>query len=70
MEAVVADVAATKWDKLITVKFGKPIEHSKGRRTRGTCWTLKRVGGALAAHATPSRLEDWAGPVAGLSDIG
>ena len=67
MEAVVADVV-TKSEKLATVKVDRPVEHSKGAGL-GNLVDLEEGQRRLAAYATPTRLEDWAGPVAGPSDI-
>ncbi len=68
MQAVVADLAGRPTGKLIQLKVDKPVEVSQGAGLAGMM-DLDEGRRRLAAYATPVRLEDWAGPVAGPSDI-
>jgi hypothetical protein len=68
MESVVADLAGEVPDELLKIETGKPVEVSEGE---GLGDLLDEAEGRrrLAAIAKPVRLEDWAGPVAGPSEI-
>ena len=68
METVVADLADKGVDDLIRLELDKPVEVSAGE---GLGDLLDEAEGQrrLAEAASPVRLEDWAGPVAGPSEI-
>lgn len=68
METVVADLAGERPDELLRVEADKPVEVSEGE---GMGNLLDEAEGhrRLATIAEPVRLEDWAGPVAGPSEI-
>ena len=68
MESVVADLADKNPAALIRIETDKPVEVSNGE---GLGDLLDDAEGRrrLAAIAVPVRLEDWAGPVAGPSEI-
>jgi hypothetical protein len=68
METVVADLADKGGDDLIRLEVNKPVEVSVGE---GLGDLLDETEGRerLAETALPVRLEDWAGPVAGPSEI-
>jgi hypothetical protein len=68
MESLVADLADTGPDELLTIETGKPVEMSKGEGL-GNLLDEGEGRRRLAAIAVPVRLEDWAGPVAGPSEI-
>lgn len=68
METVVADLAGRGDEKLIQLDVDKPVEVSRGAGL-GNVVDLDEGRRRLAAYATPVRLEDWAGPVAGPGDI-
>jgi len=68
MESVVADLAGERPDELLRVEADKSVEVSEGEGMGGL---LDEAEGhrRLAMIAEPVRLEDWAGPVAGPSEI-
>ncbi len=68
MESVVADLADKNPADLVRIETDKPVEVSNGE---GLGDLLDDAEGRrrLAAIALPVRLEDWAGPVAGPSEI-
>ncbi len=68
METVVADLAGERPDELLGVGADKAVEVSEGE---GMGDLLEEAEGRrrLAMIAEPVRLEDWAGPVAGPSEI-
>lgn len=68
METVVADLADKGGDDLIRLELDKPVEDSQGE---GLGDLLDEAEGRqrLIEAASPVRLEDWAGPVAGPSEI-
>lgn len=68
METVVADLAGERPDELLRVEADKAVEVSKGE---GMGDLLDEAEGRrrLSVIAEPVRLEDWAGPVAGPSEI-
>lgn len=68
MEMVVADLADKGGDDLIRLELDKPVEVSAGE---GLGDLLDEAEGQrrIAEVASPVRLEDWAGPVAGPSEI-
>ncbi len=68
MVAVAADLAGQDDREPIQVKAEKPVEVSEGEGL-GEVVNLEEGRRRLAAFATPGRLEDWAGPVAGPSEI-
>lgn len=68
MVAVAADLAGQDDREPIQVKVEKPVEVSEGEGL-GEIVNLEEGRRRLAAFATPGRLEDWAGPVAGPSEI-
>lgn len=68
VEAVVADLAAKGSRHLAVLQVARPVEVSKGAGL-GELLDLDEGRRRLAAYATPARLEDWAGPVAGPAEI-
>jgi hypothetical protein len=68
MESVVADLAGENPGDLVRIETDKPVEVGKGG---GLGDLLDEAEGRrrLAAIAMPTRLEDWAGPVAGPGEI-
>lgn len=68
MEIVVAELAGERPDELLRVEADKAVEVSEGE---GMGDLLDEAEGRrrLAMIAEPVRLEDWAGPVAGPSEI-
>lgn len=68
VEAVVEGLATGAGRKLIELPVGKPVEVSQGSGL-GRAVDLDEGRLRLAQFATPVRLEDWAGPVAGPGDI-
>lgn len=67
MENVVADLTA-KRGKLVALHADKPVEISKGSGL-GKLVDIEEGRRRLADYATVERLEDWAGTVAGPSEI-
>ena len=63
-----AGLAGRHTEKLIQLKVDKPVEVSQGAGLAGMM-DLDEGRRRLATYATPVRLEDWAGPVAGPGDI-
>lgn len=68
MGTVVADLAGRGGGDLIQLHIDRPAEVSHGAGL-GDVVDLEEGRRRLAAYAAPGRLEDWAGPVAGPSDI-
>lgn len=68
METVVADLAGRGASKLIKLDIERPVEVSHGAGL-GNVVDLEEGRRRVAEYATAVRLEDWAGPVAGPSDI-
>ena len=68
VEAVVADLAAKGEHPLTALKVARPVEVGKGAGL-GNLLDLDEGRRRLAAYATPTRIEDWAGPVAGPAEI-
>lgn len=68
MGTVVADLAGRTDGRLIELHIEKPVEVSPGAGL-GQVVDLDEGRRRLADYATTVRLEDWAGPVAGPSDI-
>lgn len=68
METVVSDLSGRGSEKLIQLDVDKPVEVSRGAGL-GNVVDLDEGRRRLGAYATPVRLEDWAGPVAGPGDI-
>ena len=70
MEEIVAWLANTKGPrgKLVSLDVSRPLEVSKGT---GLGALINQAEGLkrLAEYGTPTRLEDWAGPVAGPGQI-
>lgn len=68
MESVIAGLTGGRSAELITIKTDKPVEDSQGE---GLGELLDEAEGRhrLEAITVPVRLEDWAGPVAGPSEI-
>lgn len=68
MESVVADLAGKNPADLVKIETDKPVEVSNGE---GLGDLLDEAEGRrrLGGFAVPVRLEDWAGPVAGPSEI-
>lgn len=68
MESIVANLAGERPDELLRVEVDRPVEISAGE---GMGDLLDETEGRrrLTAIAEPVRLEDWAGPVAGPSEI-
>lgn len=68
METVVADLAADRSGELLNIETDKAVEVSQGEGL-GTLIDISEGQRRLAAIAEPVRLEDWAGQVAGPSEI-
>lgn len=68
METVVADLAGQGDSRLIKLDVERPVEVSHGAGL-GDVVDLEEGRRRVAEYATAVRLEDWAGPVAGPSDI-
>lgn len=68
MQTAVADLAGRRAEKLIKLSVDKPVEVSQGAGLIDVV-DLDEGRQRLEVYATPVRLEDWAGPVAGPSDI-
>jgi len=68
VEAAVSKLVAKPRDELMSVRVQKPVEVSQGAGL-GQIVELHEGRRRLAAFATPTRLEDWAGPVAGPGEI-
>jgi hypothetical protein len=68
VEAAVSGFATEPRSKLISVRVKKPVEISQGAGL-GRTVDLEEGRRRLAAYATPCRLEDWAGAVAGPGEI-
>lgn len=68
VEAAVAELAAKPGHGLTEVQLEKPVEVSRGAGL-GQSVDLDEGRRRLADVATPTRIEDWAGPVAGPGDI-
>lgn len=68
VEAAVADLAGKGERPLKVLKIDRPVEVSQGAGT-GDLLDIEEGRRRLAAYVVPSRIEDWAGPVAGLAEI-
>lgn len=68
VEAVVADLAAKGEQPLTVLKVARPVEVNEGAGL-GNLLGMGEGRRRLAAYATPARIEDWAGPVAGPAEI-
>lgn len=68
MGTVAADLAGHDDQRLVQVDVKLPVEVSQGDGL-GQVVDIEEGRRRLAAFATPLRLEDWAGPVAGPSEI-
>ncbi len=68
MGTVAADLAGHDDEGLIQLDVKVPVEVSQGDG-HGEMLDIEEGRRRLAAYATPVRLEDWAGPVAGPSEI-
>lgn len=69
MGTIVAGLAGQDDDRgLIQLDVERPVELSEGEGL-GEVVNIEEGRRRLAAYATPGRLEDWAGPVAGPSEI-
>lgn len=68
METVVADLPGRAVGEKIRLDVDLPVEVSRGEGM-GKLVRLEEGERRLHAYATPMRLEDWAGPVAGPSEI-
>jgi hypothetical protein len=68
VEAAVAELAAKPDRPLAEVPVEKPVEVSRGAGL-GQLVDMDEGRRRLAEFATPTRIEDWAGPVAGPGDI-
>lgn len=68
VEAAVAELAAKPGHALEEVRVEKPVEVSRGSGL-GQSVDIEEGRRRLAEFATPTRIEDWAGPVAGPGDI-
>ncbi|MBB3595134.1 hypothetical protein FHX08_005544 [Rhizobium sp. BK529] len=68
VEAVVASLAEKSGRNLEEVPVGEPLEVSTGQGL-GQSLNIEEGRRRLAEFATPARIEDWAGPVAGPGDI-
>lgn len=68
MEAAVADLAGKGERPLTVLKIDRPVEVSQGAGM-GDLLDIDEGRRRLTAYAVPSRIEDWAGPVAGPVEI-
>ncbi|MGO6746622.1 hypothetical protein ACCS93_29750 [Rhizobium ruizarguesonis] len=68
VEAAVAELAAKPDHALAEVPVEKPVEVSRGAGA-GHLVDMGEGRRRLAEFSTPTRIEDWAGPVAGPGDI-
>lgn len=68
VEAAFAKLATKRSNKLVEIPVEKPVEVSRGAGL-GQLVGIEEGRRRLADFATPVRLEDWAGPVAGPGDI-
>lgn len=68
VEAAVADLAGKGERPLKVLKIDRPVEVSQGADT-GDLLDIEEGRRRLAAYAVPSRIENWAGPVAGPAEI-
>ena len=68
VEAAVADLAGKRERPLTILKIDRPVEVSQGAGT-GDLLDIYEGRRRLAAYAVPSRIEDWAGSVAGPAEI-
>lgn len=68
MGTVAAGLASQDDRELIQISVEKPVEVSEGQGL-GELVDLEEGRRRLAAFTTPTRLEDWAGPVAGPGEI-
>lgn len=68
IDSIVADLAGEDGEELLAVETSKPVEVSRGEGM-GDLLDESEGRRRLAAIAQPVRLEDWAGPVAGPSEI-
>lgn len=68
VEAAVAELAAKPGHVLEEVSVEKPVEISRGAGL-GHSVDIEEGRRRLDEFATPTRIEDWAGPVAGPGDI-
>ncbi|MBO0133326.1 MULTISPECIES: antitoxin Xre/MbcA/ParS-like domain-containing protein [Rhizobium/Agrobacterium group] len=68
VEAAVAELAAKPGHVLAEVSVEKPVEVSRGAGL-GQSVDMEEGRRRLDEFATPTRIEDWAGPVAGPGDI-
>lgn len=68
VEAAVAELAAKPDHALAEVSVKRPVEVSRGAGL-GHALSMEEGRRRLAEFATPARIEDWAGPVAGPGDI-
>lgn len=67
-EAMIAQMAAPRGDRLIQIQIEKPVEVSRGAGL-GELLDIEEGRRRLAEVTIAARLEDWAGPVAGPGDI-
>ncbi len=68
VEVAVAELAAKPGQALAKVPVEKPVEISRGAGL-GQSVDIEEGRRRIAEFATPTRIEDWAGPVAGPGDI-
>lgn len=68
MGTVAADLAGHEDQGLIQLDVKRPVEVSQGDGL-GQVVDIEEGRRRLAAYATPLRLEDWAGPVAGPGEV-
>ena len=68
MEKVLADLPGRNGSEKIRLDADLPVEASKGVGL-GHLVSLEEGKRRLGAYATSMRLEDWAGPVAGPTEI-
>ena len=68
VEAAVADLAGKGELPPTVLKIDRPVEVSQGAGT-GDLLDIEEGRRRLAAYVVPSRIEDWAGPVAGPAEI-
>ncbi|RVG20023.1 hypothetical protein CN233_35605 [Sinorhizobium meliloti] len=66
--AVVADIASRDGPPLTVLKVERPVEVSQGAGLNNLL-DMDEGRRRLTAYATPVRIEDWAGPVAGPAEI-